>query len=233
MQLLYGPNTGQSNNGCYESKAFDALYEKARRCRPIRPSATGCSSTCRGRWKSTAHGACTSSRDAQPDHPAVGEGLQEASDPAAPSSSTWTSTRGRELMRTIARPLVGHGCVRCARLARVARRARRGAGRRRGADLNKVIRHVFPAAETGFDPAGVQDLYSATIEQMMFETLLTYDYLARPAKLVPLDRRSAAAGHRHGKTYTVQDAARASISSTIRRSRASSASWPPPTTRTR
>jgi ABC-type transport system substrate-binding protein len=26
MQLLYGPNTGQSNNGCYESKAFDALY---------------------------------------------------------------------------------------------------------------------------------------------------------------------------------------------------------------
>jgi hypothetical protein len=31
MQLLYGPNTGQSNNGCYESKAFDAFYEKAAR----------------------------------------------------------------------------------------------------------------------------------------------------------------------------------------------------------
>ena len=30
MQLLYGPNTGQSNNGCYESKAFDAFYEKSR-----------------------------------------------------------------------------------------------------------------------------------------------------------------------------------------------------------
>ena len=29
MQLLYGPNTGQSNNGCYESKAFDAFYEKS------------------------------------------------------------------------------------------------------------------------------------------------------------------------------------------------------------
>jgi ABC-type transport system substrate-binding protein len=28
MQLLYGPNTGQSNNGCYESKAYDAFYEK-------------------------------------------------------------------------------------------------------------------------------------------------------------------------------------------------------------
>ena len=30
MQLLYGPNTGQSNNGCYESKSFDALYDKSR-----------------------------------------------------------------------------------------------------------------------------------------------------------------------------------------------------------
>jgi ABC-type oligopeptide transport system substrate-binding subunit len=30
MQLLYGPNTGQSNNGCYESKAFDKLYEQAK-----------------------------------------------------------------------------------------------------------------------------------------------------------------------------------------------------------
>ena len=44
MQLLYGPNTGQSNNGCYESKAFDALYEKSRAASPIRRSATGCSS---------------------------------------------------------------------------------------------------------------------------------------------------------------------------------------------
>jgi ABC-type transport system substrate-binding protein len=29
MQLLYGPNVGQSNNGCYESQAFDAFYRKA------------------------------------------------------------------------------------------------------------------------------------------------------------------------------------------------------------
>ena len=44
MQLLYGPNTGQSNNGCYESKAFDALLREVARACPIRPSATGCSS---------------------------------------------------------------------------------------------------------------------------------------------------------------------------------------------
>ena len=37
MQLLYGPNTGQSNNGCYESKSFDALYERARAMSPDRP----------------------------------------------------------------------------------------------------------------------------------------------------------------------------------------------------
>jgi ABC-type transport system substrate-binding protein len=30
MQLLYGPNTGQSNNGCYQSPAFDKYYEASR-----------------------------------------------------------------------------------------------------------------------------------------------------------------------------------------------------------
>jgi ABC-type transport system substrate-binding protein len=73
-----------------------------------------------------------------------------------------------------------------------------------GADPTKVIRHVFPAAETGFDPAGVQDLYSATIEQMLFETLLTYDYLARPAKLVPLTAEALPAITDGGKTYTLK-----------------------------
>ena len=72
------------------------------------------------------------------------------------------------------------------------------------ADPSKVLRHVFPAAETGFDPAGVQDLYSATIEQMLFETLLTYDYLARPAKLVPLTAEALPEVTDHGKTYTVR-----------------------------
>src|SRR3982751_872511 len=72
------------------------------------------------------------------------------------------------------------------------------------ADPAKVIRHVFPAAETGFDPAAVQDLYSATIEQMLFETLLTYDYLARPAKLVPLTAEALPEVSDGGKTYTVR-----------------------------
>jgi ABC-type transport system substrate-binding protein len=50
----------------------------------------------------------------------------------------------------------------------------------------KVLRLAFPVAETGFDPAQISDLYSSTITGHIFESLLTYDYLARPVKLKPL-----------------------------------------------
>jgi oligopeptide transport system substrate-binding protein len=70
------------------------------------------------------------------------------------------------------------------------------------ADMNKVVRQVFPAAETGFDPQGVSDLYSGTVVQAIFETLLTYDYLARPAKLVPMAAEALPQITDDGKTYT-------------------------------
>jgi oligopeptide transport system substrate-binding protein len=41
------------------------------------------------------------------------------------------------------------------------------------ADPDKVLRFVFPAAETGFDPAIFRDLYSAQVVQSVFETLYT------------------------------------------------------------
>src|SRR5437762_12655152 len=50
---------------------------------------------------------------------------------------------------------------------------------------NKILRVTFQAAETGFDPARVHDYYSGMIIEAIYDTLLTYDYLARPAKLVP------------------------------------------------
>jgi oligopeptide transport system substrate-binding protein len=53
------------------------------------------------------------------------------------------------------------------------------------ADPSKVLHLEFYVAETGFDPAKVQDYYSQAVNEAIFETLLTYDYLARPAKLVP------------------------------------------------
>ena len=72
------------------------------------------------------------------------------------------------------------------------------------ADMSKVIRHVFPAGEEGFDPAAAHDLYSGTVEQAIFETLLTYDYLARPAKLVPLTAEALPQVTDNGQTYTLR-----------------------------
>lgn len=49
----------------------------------------------------------------------------------------------------------------------------------------KVLRYAFEAAETGFDPAQISDLYSSTIVSHIFDGLYEYDYLARPFKIRP------------------------------------------------
>ncbi len=49
----------------------------------------------------------------------------------------------------------------------------------------KVLRYAFPAAETGFDPAQISDLYSRTVVAHVFDGLYKYDHLARPYKIVP------------------------------------------------
>jgi ABC-type transport system substrate-binding protein len=70
------------------------------------------------------------------------------------------------------------------------------------ADPNKVLRIAFPTAETGFDPVLISDLYSATVNEAIFERLLTYDYLARPAKLVPMAAETMPEITDNGRTYT-------------------------------
>jgi len=72
------------------------------------------------------------------------------------------------------------------------------------ADPNKILRYVFGAAETGFDPAISQDLYSAYVHQSIFETLFTYDYLARPAKLIPLTAQEMPEVSEDGMIYTIR-----------------------------
>jgi ABC-type transport system substrate-binding protein len=72
------------------------------------------------------------------------------------------------------------------------------------ADPNKVLHVAFPVAETGFDPARVSDQYSNTINEVIFERLLTYDYLASPAKLVPMTAEAMPEVTDDGKTYTVR-----------------------------
>ena len=72
------------------------------------------------------------------------------------------------------------------------------------ADPKKVLRYVFPVAETGFDPAGVHDLYSAHVNGSIFETLFTYNYLASPAKLVPRTAVALPEVSADGLTYTIR-----------------------------
>jgi ABC-type transport system substrate-binding protein len=50
----------------------------------------------------------------------------------------------------------------------------------------KVLKLAFRVAETSFDPAKVNDIYSRTITPHIFEALYQYDHLARPAKIKPL-----------------------------------------------
>ena len=71
-----------------------------------------------------------------------------------------------------------------------------------GADPSKVLHYAFPAAETGFDPARVSDIYSSTVNEAIFDRLLTYDYLARPAKLVPMAAEGMPEVTENGRVYT-------------------------------
>jgi len=66
----------------------------------------------------------------------------------------------------------------------------------------KVLRVAFPAGEAGFDPVRAYDRYSVGICENIFEPLLTYDYLARPMKLVPLVAESVPEPEEGGTRYT-------------------------------
>src|SRR5467141_3345094 len=70
------------------------------------------------------------------------------------------------------------------------------------ADMSKTLRVTFQVAETGFDPTRTSDYYSGMVIEAIFDRMLTYDYLARPAKLVPLAAESLPQITDNGKTYT-------------------------------
>jgi len=69
------------------------------------------------------------------------------------------------------------------------------------ADMSKVLRISFNTGETGFDPVRVSDVYSNGVTEQIYEPLLTYDYLARPAKLVPLTAESMPQVSEQGKVW--------------------------------
>ncbi len=66
----------------------------------------------------------------------------------------------------------------------------------------KTLRITFQNAETGFDPVKISDYYSGVVIAAIFDPLLTYDYLARPAKLAPNVATALPQITDNGKTYT-------------------------------
>jgi len=68
----------------------------------------------------------------------------------------------------------------------------------------KVLRVTFQAAESGFDPVRISDYYSGTVIEAIYDPLLTYDYLARPAKLVPNTAEALPVIADEGRTYTLR-----------------------------
>ena len=70
------------------------------------------------------------------------------------------------------------------------------------ADPNKILRVAFEAPDDGFDPVKTTNLYSGWVNEAIFENLLTYDYLARPARLIPMAAEAMPEVSDGGKTFT-------------------------------
>jgi oligopeptide transport system substrate-binding protein len=72
------------------------------------------------------------------------------------------------------------------------------------ADLNGTLRVAFPVAETGFDPQAGGDAYSNYVNRVIFDPLYSYDYLARPFKIVPNTAVALPDISADGKTWTIK-----------------------------
>ena len=69
------------------------------------------------------------------------------------------------------------------------------------ADMTKTLRVAYSIAETTFDPAFASDAASDGIIANIFDTMLDYDYLARPVKLVPRALEALPTVEDGGRTY--------------------------------
>jgi ABC-type transport system substrate-binding protein len=72
------------------------------------------------------------------------------------------------------------------------------------ADMNKTLRVAVSAAETGFDPQAISDLYSAFISRVIFDPLYLYDYLARPFRIIPNTAVALPEISADGKTWIIK-----------------------------
>ena len=72
------------------------------------------------------------------------------------------------------------------------------------ADMTRTLRVAFPIAESGFDPQAVADAYSFDICRAIFDPLYTYDYFARPVRMVANTADGMPQITDGGRTYTVK-----------------------------
>ena len=72
------------------------------------------------------------------------------------------------------------------------------------ADPNKRWHGILSEDAPGFDPSGPTNTSAAAVVELIFDRLLTYDYLARPAKLVPMAAETMPAISDGGKTWTIK-----------------------------
>jgi ABC-type transport system substrate-binding protein len=71
-------------------------------------------------------------------------------------------------------------------------------------DPNKSWHGILPEDLPGFDPAGQTNTSAASVVELIFDRLLTYDYLARPAKLVPMAAEAMPSVTDEGRTWTIK-----------------------------
>src|SRR5438132_4946153 len=72
------------------------------------------------------------------------------------------------------------------------------------ADMSKTLRIAIPVAENGFDPQAVYDSYSFEVCHAIFDPLYTFDYFARPVRLVPNTAEGPPQISDGGRTFTVK-----------------------------
>jgi ABC-type transport system substrate-binding protein len=94
--------------------------------------------------------------------------------------------------------------VRCTLAAAVALLVAFLASPAGAADPAKVLRVAFPSAETGFDPQASGDLYSNHVNRAIFDAPYTYDYLARPHRIVPNTAVALPEISADGLTWTIR-----------------------------
>jgi ABC-type transport system substrate-binding protein len=68
----------------------------------------------------------------------------------------------------------------------------------------KLLRYAIRAAETGFDPAQLSDLYSRVLVANMFDALYAYEFLARPVRLRPNTAAALPEASADFKTFTIR-----------------------------